>query len=102
MSKPPSMMKLFYTNAGSFLNKIDELRISVAIYDPDIICIVETHLNSSIDNNEINIDSYNIFRHDRNFKLKQVTPESLSSSDGVDSPDTSASGGRSCTAMAFS
>ena len=56
---------------------------------------METHLNSRIDNNEINIDSYNIFRHDRNFKLQQVITESLSSADadGVDSPDISVSGG---------
>ena len=86
-------MKLFYTNAGSFLNKIDELRISVGIYDPDIICIVESHLNPSIDNSELSIDNYNIFRQDRNFKIKQVTQDALYSADDVDSSDISASGG---------
>jgi len=86
-------MKLFYTNAGSFLNKIDELRISVGIYNPDIICIVESHLNSSVENSEISIDNYNIFRHDRNFKIKQVPQDALYSSHDVDSPDTSVSGG---------
>ena len=80
----PDKLRLFYTNAGSFLNKIDELRVSVGICNPDIICIVETHLNSAIDNNEINIDNYNIFRHDRNFKFKQVITEPLSSADGED------------------
>ena len=57
VSKRPSMLKLFYTNASSFLNKIDEIRISVTIYEPDIICITESHLNSAIDNNELSIDT---------------------------------------------
>ena len=87
------MLKLFYTNTSSFLNKIDELRISATIYEPDIICITESHLNSTIDNNELSIDNYNIFRQDRNFKIKQVTQDALYSADGVDSSDISASGG---------
>ena len=58
VSKRPSMLKLFYTNASSFLNKIDELRISATIYEPDIICITESHLNSAIDNNGLSIDKY--------------------------------------------
>ena len=87
-------MKLFYANAGSFLNKNDELRISVNnIYDPDIICIVETHLNSNIDNNEISMENYNIFRQDRDFKIKQVTQDALFSTDGEGSSDISVSGG---------
>ena len=75
------------------MNKIDELRISATIYEPDIICITESHLNSTIDNNELSIDNYNIFRQDRNFKIKQVTQDALYSADGVDSSDISASGG---------
>ena len=93
VSKRPSMLKLFYTNASSFLNKIYELRISVKIYEPDIICITESHLNSAIDNNELSIDNYTIFQQDRNFKIKQVTQDALYSADGVDSSDISVSGG---------
>ena len=93
VSKRPSMLKLFYTNASSFLNKIDEIRISVTIYEPDIICITESHLNSAIDNNELSIDNYTVCRQDRNFKIKQVTQDALYNAEGVDSSDISASGG---------
>ena len=66
---------------------------SIQIYEPDIICITESHLNSAIDNNELSIDNYTVFRQDRNFKIKQVTQDALYSADGVDSSDISASGG---------
>ena len=82
-----SNLKLFYTNCESILNKLDEVKIAVGLYDPDIICICETHLNKHIDNNEISIKGYVVFRGDRNFKIK------LAAADGECDPDPSGCGG---------
>ena len=51
-------MKCLYTNAQSLVNKHFELQAVVDIYDPDIIGITETWLNSKISDNEYCIEGY--------------------------------------------
>ena len=59
-----------YTNAGGFLNKIDELKHCLLVYkNIDIVCISETHLNKNILDSELFINGYKFFRKDRNFDI---------------------------------
>ena len=53
------------TNIRSILNKFNELQLLVSQYNPYIIGITETWLDSSIKDSEIRLDNYNIFRNDR-------------------------------------
>ena len=62
-------MKVYYTNAIGLLNKMSELRLTLLCKSVDIACITETHFDSSLYESEIEINGYNCFRQDRNFKL---------------------------------
>ena len=53
------------TNARSIFNKFNILQLLVSQYNPYIIGITETWLDSSIKDSEIHLDNYNIFRNDR-------------------------------------
>ena len=59
-------LKLFYFNARSIVPKLDELLTLVQCEHPDVICIVESWLNSDILDSEISIPGYQVFRKDRN------------------------------------
>ncbi len=56
---------IWYINATSLNNKIDELR--AVVEGPDIICVTETWFNDSSD---VTITSYHVYRADR--KEKEV------------------------------
>jgi hypothetical protein len=49
---------IWYTNATSLNNKIDELRLQTEIYEPDVIFVTETRFKAESD---VNINNYNIF-----------------------------------------
>ena len=51
---------------NSLLSKIEELRSLTAKTNISVIGITETKLNSTINNEEINIDGYNLLRSGRN------------------------------------
>ena len=51
------------------MNKMNELRNCISLYNVDIICINETHLNNSIKDAEISITGFNHFRKDRDFRI---------------------------------
>ena len=57
--------RVIYFNVRSLLPKIDDLRIICSLYLPDFVCIVETWLDPSIDDTEIFIQGYCVFRVDR-------------------------------------
>jgi hypothetical protein len=57
---------ILYFNVRSLLPKLDDLRIICSLHSPDIVCITESWLDSSIENSEIIIQGYIIHRHDRN------------------------------------
>ena len=64
--------KIFYTNAGSLYNKMDELRTAVDLYKADVICVSETHFDCEILDAEVAIKGYTHYRADRNFKICTV------------------------------
>jgi len=61
---------LMYFNARSIRNKLDELKIFVDNFNPDIIGVVETWLREDIVDSEINLDGYSFIRIDRKNDLK--------------------------------
>ena len=48
------------------LPKLDELRVLCVVNNYDIICIVESWLSNDIENSELLIPGFTIFRRDRN------------------------------------
>ena len=56
-----------YVNARSVLNKSEELCTEVQIIDPDIIAISKSWANESrpIDDSELNLEGFILFRKDR-------------------------------------
>ena len=59
-------MPFVHLNVNSLLNKIDELRTIVKKSKASVFGITETKIDSSINDEELNIDGYNIIRSDRN------------------------------------
>ena len=55
-----------YFKATSLLPKIDNLKILSSVYSPDIICVVETWLDTDILESKIAIQGYTVIRLDRN------------------------------------
>ena len=59
-----------YTNADSLLNKLDKLKSKIADIEPDILAVVETHLQQSTESKNycpdeiLYIDGYTLFRKD--------------------------------------
>ena len=63
-------MTVYYANARSVRNKLDEIKVLVGFKRPHILLFVESWLHSDIDDNEIKIDGYKIFRRDRDSVVK--------------------------------
>ena len=63
-----NVLKVFYVNARSLINKMDEIQLYAYEIDPDIICVQETWATEKITNAELHINNYNIFRNDRKHK----------------------------------
>ena len=55
-------LKIWYTNATSLNNKIDELRLLICIHRPDLVCVAETWFKNESD---VQVDDYNLYRKDR-------------------------------------
>ena len=59
-------LKVFYTNAQSVINKMDEMRAVVNLKKPDVIALTETWTNSDISDEFLNLDGYELIeRKDR-------------------------------------
>ncbi|BHF74856.1 hypothetical protein SprV_0501794400 [Sparganum proliferum] len=58
-------LKCLYSNAQSLLSKLDELKIYVNQTLPDVISITETWLSASVDDREVALSGYHLFRKDR-------------------------------------
>ena len=58
-------LKFLYLNARSISNKVSTLEATVEVFGPDVSGITETWLNGCIDNGEIALKGYEIFRADR-------------------------------------
>ena len=59
-------MHFIHINIDSILHKIDELRHIVQSINLSFIEIYESKLDSSVNDNEINIPGYDILKKDRN------------------------------------
>ena len=57
-----SSLNVLYFNVRSLLAKLDELRILCSSFSPDIVCIVETWLDDNIDDTEVSIQGYHVYR----------------------------------------
>ncbi len=57
---------ILYYNCRSLLPKIDLLRAVCETTHPDVVCVVETWLNSDILNSELYVPNYSVLRLDRN------------------------------------
>lgn len=67
MAKLPTKgLIMAHLNVCSLRNKIHEIERLAQLYNFHILTVSETHLDPSIDNDEISIQGYNIFRKDRN------------------------------------
>lgn len=58
-------LKIYFQNARSLKNKLNDLYISALAQDYDILCFNETWLNESVNDSEILDNRYNIVRRDR-------------------------------------
>ena len=56
---------IFYCNAFSIRNKIDEWRLVIADEKPDIACVTESKLSEMDSDTSVKIAGYDILRHDR-------------------------------------
>ena len=64
-SRNKLLLTILYFNVRSLIPKIDNLRILCSIYSPDVICVVESWLDTDIDDSEISIQGYSVIRLDR-------------------------------------
>ena len=62
-----SLPSLYFSNCRSLRHQIDNLRdlVSSSSQPPSIIALAETWLDESIDDSELNLPSYNLYRRDR-------------------------------------
>lgn len=58
-------LKFLYCNARSLNNKFDFLAATAELYDPHFIGVSESWLQEHIDNAEITLRGYELFRNDR-------------------------------------
>nr|VZI33590.1 unnamed protein product [Spirometra erinaceieuropaei] len=65
--KRPKNLKLtfFYTNVQSILPKLDELKIHICDLSPDIVSLTETWLSENVDDRELILPVFQLFRRDR-------------------------------------
>ena len=59
------MPSFMLTNVNHIMNKLDEIYLLVRNFNPGILAITETWLDSNIPDSAINIDGYTVFRKDR-------------------------------------
>jgi hypothetical protein len=59
-------LSIAHLNVRSVPSKIDELRFLLSQIDLDLFCCTETWLDNTVCDKEIDINSYNIYRNDRN------------------------------------
>jgi len=62
MSSITSNVKRLYVNACSILNKWHYLCTNVRVLEPDTIGITETRLNDKVNDAEVVIEGYDLFR----------------------------------------
>ena len=72
---PSKILKCWYTNADSLINKIDELKGRIKVFSPDIICVTEVFPKNcvyGISMSEIYIEGYDCFCSEFNYHDRGV------------------------------
>ena len=66
---------IFYQNTRSIRRRLNQLKNNLYTFTdlPDIIILTESWLNDDIQDSEIDLPFYNIFRTDRNYKNTSST-----------------------------
>ena len=59
---------MMYSNVDGLVSKLCELRDLMTKDKPEIICLTETKLNSTISNATLNFEGYEVWRKDRESK----------------------------------
>ena len=65
VSKSDVRLSCLYVNARSICNKMDSLLVMVESFQPHIIAVTESWGNAEIDDSELYITGYTMFRKDR-------------------------------------
>jgi len=65
LHSPTRLTSVLYCNSRSLKHKINDFNSLVSYHSPSIIAITETWLDSEFPSSLLQLDSYNIFRHDR-------------------------------------
>ena len=66
LKQDPSPFSILYFNARSLFPKLDELRVLCLTHQHHIICIVETWLDNTIQDDELSLNNnYVLYRRDR-------------------------------------
>ena len=68
-------LKLLYCNANGVLNKMNELRNCICLYNVDIVCDNETHLIIV----QSQMQRFVIYRQDRDFKIDGCNEDNVAS-----------------------
>lgn len=66
-------LQIYYQNVRGLKSKTRELFLASLTCDPDVICLTETWLDSSVTDTELFCDRFSVFRTDRNFDLIRLT-----------------------------
>ena len=66
INKLPKGLILAHINICSLRNKIQDLSLFLQLNKIDILMISETHLDHFIDNSDVDIGGFSIYRNDRN------------------------------------
>ena len=59
---------IFLTNARSVIPKFDELRLTTSFVNADVVIVTESWLHSTIEDDLLQLNSYEVFRCDRKFR----------------------------------
>ena len=62
-----SNLSIYYQNARSIKSKVNEVYYNLSDSEFDIVCITESWLDSSVDDNEFMPPNFDVFRTDRDF-----------------------------------
>ena len=65
MAKGVGRLLFLYLNARSLMNKLDEFFATVYDLGPDVVGVTESWANADIDDKELGMEGYTMFRQDR-------------------------------------
>ena len=68
-------LSCLYFNAQSIIGKLESLHASVTLFKPDVIGVTESCANSGIDDSELRLPGYDLFRCDRPVKARYVNSQ---------------------------